>query len=88
MDQQETKDKFESAQRFFKSCKMLSEIGIRENDAQLDFSITCYFLYSVIFELIIKILYELDTNKLCSKTHELEKLYNNLNINCGNIELR
>ena len=84
----ETEEKFKSAKRFFTSCTLLSQIKpVGENEMQRfldhDFfahTVTCRFLYSVIFELVIKVLYELNKNKPCrSKIHELIKIYDNLN---------
>ena len=81
-----TKEKFYMAKCFWDSSRFLSRmkpLGEKErenfiNNQQLKFYTTCYFLNSMIFELVIKVLYELDKSKLCDKTHNLGKIYNNL----------
>lgn len=80
------KNKIEAVQSFSKSEKMLLTIkplnqNRREQFLQNDYlpiNETCYFLNAVIFELLIKIFYELETNKVCEKTHNLKKIYDKL----------
>ena len=53
--------------------------GKRPNEA-LKNAVTAYFLKAVILELIVKILYELDTKTEAPFTHNLAKLFGNLNL--------
>lgn len=81
-----TKSKLNAAESFLKSIQI--QLSIKpQNEAQhrkflendfLDINTTCYFLNSVVFELIIKMLWELDKNKKCYFTHDLKKLFSEL----------
>lgn len=81
-----TKSKLNATEAFLKSVQFQLSISPQDETQHikfikndfLDINTTCYFLNSVIFELIIKILWEINHNKECTFTHDLRKLFSEL----------
>ena len=42
-------------------------------------AVTCHMLYSIVFEIMIKVVWALDNQKECRFTHDIATLYNELN---------
>ncbi|MBN7820323.1 hypothetical protein [Bowmanella yangjiangensis] len=78
-----TEEKIRAAESFIKSTKIQLSIKpadqshhekfIRDDFFQIN--ATCYFLNAVVFELIVKIFWEIDNGRECRHTHLLDKLY-------------
>ncbi len=80
------KDKICAVNGFIKSRRLLltlKPLGNNDRDEHLEndflhINNTCYFLSAIIFELLIKIFYELENEQPCKKTHDLKEIYNEL----------
>lgn len=78
-----TEEKIRAAENFIKSTKI--QLSIRPADQShhekfirddfFQINATCYFLNAVVFELIVKIFWEIDNGRECRYTHLLDKLY-------------
>ena len=81
-----TKDKISAVKTFIKSIKIQLSLKPAQESAMDDFlendffqlNSTCYFLNSVILELLIKIFWEIEKSKECPHTHSIENLYSQL----------
>lgn len=81
-----TEDKLKAAESFIKSIKLQLSVRPANPDHHQKFiendfyqiNKVCYFLNAVVFELIVKIFYEIDNNKECPRHHNLKNIYKEL----------
>ncbi len=87
---QDSKEKLEMAETFMESVNTLEgpfyairsnseeEIEAQRDKQQIQKKQTCHFLYAVIFELAVKIIWETEKGRKCTPTHNILKLYKEL----------
>ena len=54
------------------------QIGARKDKQNLERKEVCHFLYAIVFELAIKIIWEIEKEKECRRTHNILDLYKEL----------
>ena len=85
------KEKLEMAETFMESADFLEqplyyaargdskeEIEVRTDKQRIQKKKMCHFLYAVVFELAIKIIWEIEKGKKCKPTHNILNLYKEL----------
>ena len=92
MDINRIEERLKSAEYFLKTAKYLdsdppvavplnsssTEVEKIKDKQRWSSSITCHMLYAIIFEISIKIIWELDNNKECRFTHNISELFDEL----------
>ena len=77
-----TSDKLKMAEAFLRSADVLELVylnaGPSIDDQRLERKKVCHFLYAVIFELAIKIIWEAEKGTPCKHSHRILELYNEL----------
>lgn len=77
-----TSDKLKMAEAFLRSADVLELVYLNVppsmDDQILERKKVCHFLYAVIFELAIKIIWEVEKGTPCKRSHQILQLYNDL----------